>query len=247
MPRGAGLPGAGVPHGGMSHGGMASLRIALVVAYPLLAHLAAATGAGWVAGLAAFDIALLMLAPALSQRQAWAWTALIAIALVLAWLAPTPQALLPLLLAPPAFVAMAAWAFARTLRPGRIPLVGRIAGALDGVAWDDMEPAVRRYTCRVTWAWALLLTALACADLVLALLATPGGLLARLGLNAPWPVSEAQWSWFANIGDYLVIGGFMLGEFAYRRRRFPDRGRDFRGFLRGMAGLGPAFWREAMR
>jgi uncharacterized membrane protein len=231
----------------MPPAGTPSLRIALAVAYPLLAHLAAATGAGWIAGLAAFDIALLVLAPALLQRRTWAWALLAVIALALAWLARTPHALLPLLLAPPAFVAMAAWAFARTLHPGRIPLVGRIAGALDGVAWDDMEPAVRRYTCTVTWAWALLLAALACADLVLALLATPGGLLARLGFDAPWSVSEAQWSWFANIGDYLVIGGFMLGEFAYRRRRFPDHGRDFRGFLRGMAGLGPTFWREALR
>lgn len=236
-----------MPRGSMPPAGTSSLRIALAVAYPLLAHLAAATGAGWIAGVAAFDIALLVLAPALLQRRTWAWVLLAVIALALAWLARTPHALLPLLLAPPAFVAMAAWAFARTLRPGRIPLVGRIAGALDGVAWDDMEPAVRRYTCTVTWAWALLLAALACADLALALLATPGGLLARLGLAAPWSVSEAQWSWFANIGDYLVIGGFMLGEFAYRRHRFPGRGRDFRGFLRGMAGLGPAFWREALR
>lgn len=227
--------------------GMIWLRIVLAVAYPLLAHLAAATGTGWIAGLAAFDLVLLVLAPALLLARAWAWSALLAVAVALAWLATTPQALLPLLLAPPAFVAMAAWAFARTLQPGRIPLVGQIASALDGVAWDDLEPDVRRYTCSVTWAWGLLLAALASADLVLALLATPGGLLARLGVEVPWPVSEAQWSWFANIGDYVVIGGFMLGEFAWRRRRFPQAGRDFIGFLRGMAGLGPAFWREALR
>lgn len=232
----------------MSRGaGTIWLRVVLAVAYPLLAHLAAATGAGWIAGLAAFDIALLVLAPALSLGRARAWIGLLAIALALVWLASTPQALLPLLLAPPAFVAMAAWAFARTLRRGRIPLVGQIASALDGVAWGELEPAVRRYASSVTWAWASLLAALAGIDLVLALLATPGGLLARLGLEVPWPVSEAQWSWFANIGDYVVIGGFMLAEFAYRRSRFPQAGRDFLGFLRGMAGLGPAFWREALR
>lgn len=227
--------------------GIIWLRVALAVAYPLLAHLAAATGIGWIAGLAAFDIALLVLAPALLLGRALAWAALLAIALALAWLASTPQALLPLLLAPPAFVAMAAWAFARTLRPGRIPLVGQIASALDGLPWAELEPDVRRYTGSVTWAWALMLAMLAAADLVLALLATPGGLLARLGLDVPWPVSEAQWSWFANIGDYVVIGGFMLAEFAWRRRHFPQAGQDFLGFLRGMAGLGPAFWREALR
>jgi uncharacterized membrane protein len=226
--------------------GASRLRIALVVAYPLLAH-AAATGAGWIATLASLDIALLALVPALAARRAWAWSLLAVVVAALCWLARTPHALLPLLLAPPAFVAMAAWAFARTLRDGRMPLVGRIAAAIDGVAWEHLPAEIRTYTRNVTRAWAALLAVLAGADLVLALLATPGGLLARLGLAGPWAVSQAQWSWFANIGDYLVIGGFMACEFAYRRRRFPDRGGSFGGFLRRMAALGPGFWREALR
>ena len=45
----------------------------------------------------------------------------------------------------------------------------------------------------------------------------------------------------------LVIGGFMLCEFGYRRRRFPRQDLGLAGFLRGLAGLGPAFWREALR
>lgn len=223
------------------------LRVGLAVAYPLLAHLAAATGIGWIAGVAAFDIVLLLLAPALLDGRAWAWPIVLIAGLIVAWIAQSPQALLPLLLVPPAFVAMAAWAFARTLQHDRIPLVGRIAAALEGVGWDGLEPDVRSYTSAVTRMWAWMLAMLACVDLVLALLATPGGLLAQLGLGVPWPVSESQWSWFANIGDYLVIGAFMLGEFAYRRRRFPQGGRDLVGFLRGMASLGPTFWREALR
>ena len=210
--------------------GAAWPRIVLMVAYPLVAHAAAVTGSGWLAALAAFDIALVVLLEALAQPRAGAWLLLAAIASVLAWLAQTPHALLPLLLAPPAFVGMVAWVFARTLRAGRIPLVGRIAVAIDGVPWERMEPEVRRYTRQVTWAWASLLGALACADLAFALLAPP-----------------LQWSWFANIGDYLVIGGFMLCEFGYRRVRFPGRGPGLGGFLRRMATLGPAFWREALR
>lgn len=210
--------------------GAAWPRIALMVAYPLLAHAAAATGSGWLAALAAFDIALVLLIDALVRSRAAAWWSLAAIAVALAWLARTPHALLPLLLAPPAFVGLVGWAFARTLRAGRIPLVGRIAAALDDVPWERMEPDVQRYTRQVTWAWALLLGALAAADLALALLAPP-----------------LQWSWFANIGDYLVIGGFMLVEFGYRRLRFPRRGPGFAGFLRRMASLGPGFWREALR
>lgn len=205
-------------------------RIVLMVAYPLIAHAAAATGNGWLAALAAFDIALVVLLEALVQPRAGAWLLLAGLASALVWLAQTPHALLPLLLAPPVFVGMVAWAFARTLRAGRIPLVGRIAGAIDGIPWQRMEPEVRRYTRQVTWAWAVLLGVLACADLAFAVLAPP-----------------LQWSWFANIGDYLVIGGFMLCEFGYRRLRFPRRGPGLGGFLRRMATLGPAFWREALR
>ena len=73
----------------------------------------------------------------------------------------------------------------------------------------------------------MLLFALAVFDLAMALLA-----------------SRMQWSWLANIGDYVVIGGFMLAEFAWRKRRFPGRHRSFVDFMRRMLALGPAFWRK---
>ena len=209
---------------------MSWLRIALLVAWPLVAHAAAATGSGGLAALAVLDIVLVLLLESLLRARLRAWITLGLALAGLAWLARSPYALVPLLLAPPAFVAAAGWMFARTLVGGRIPLVGRIAAAIDDTSWDAMAPEVRRYTLRVTWAWALLLFALAAADLAIALLATP-----------------LQWSWFANIGDYVVIGGFMLGEFAYRKARFPERGKDLAGFARGLASLGPSFWREALR
>ena len=98
-------------------------------------------------------------APLLRLRPA-AWAAFAVAAFAAAWLARGPHALLPLLLAPPAFVAVVGSAFASTLRAGRVPLVGRIAAALDGVAWTALPDAVRAYTRRVTLAWALLLFAL---------------------------------------------------------------------------------------
>src|SRR3546814_6612970 len=63
----------------------------------------------------------------------------------LLWLARSPHALFPLLLAPPAFVAAAGWMFARTLFGGRIPLVGRIAAALDGTPWEAMAKIGRAH------------------------------------------------------------------------------------------------------
>ena len=209
---------------------MSGLRIALLVAWPLLAHAAAATGNGWLAALAVLDIVLLLLLDALARPRAWAWLVLALALAGLAWLARSPHAMLPVLLAPPVFVAAAGWMFAHTLSAGRIPLVGRIASAIDATPWEQMAPEVRRYTRNVTLAWAVLLFALAAADLAIAFLATP-----------------LQWSWFANIGDYVVIGGFMLVEFAYRQWRLPGRGKGLAGFARGLASLGPSFWREALR
>jgi uncharacterized membrane protein len=222
-------------------------RCLAAVAYPLLAHAATLSGDGRVAALAALDLVLVALAAPLVRLRPPAWAAFAAASFGAAWLARTPHAMLPLLLAPPAFVAVVGFAFARTLRGDRVPLVGRIAAALDGVEWQAMPAALRAYTRRVTLAWALLLLALASVDAALALLAVPGGLLARLGIAPAVAIAEADWSWFANIGDYAVIGGFMLLEYGYRRLRFPAQAPGLLVFLRRMARLGPSFWREALR
>lgn len=202
------------------------LRIGLVAAYLVLAHLASAGGDPRWAALALFDIALLVLLRPLLRPRALAWLLLAALGAGLWWLVGTPH-VWPLLLAVPvAFVAFVGFGFARTLHAGSVPLVTRIVAALDGVPADVLEPEVRDYARRVTLAWAVLLFALALFDLAMALLA-----------------SRVQWSWLANIGDYVVIGGFMLAEFAWRKHRFPGRHRSFLDFLRRMAALGPGFWR----
>ena len=224
-----------------------ALRCVAAVAYPLLAHAATLSGDSRMAALAALDLVVVALAAPLLRLRPAAWAAFAVAAFAAAWLARGPHALLPLLLAPPAFVAVVGWAFASTLREGRIPLVGRIAAALDGVAWTALPDAVRGYTRNVTLAWALLLFALAAVDATLALFAVPRGVLAQLGIAPSTAIAEALWSWFANIGDYAVIGGFMFAEYAYRRRRFPMQSPGLFVFLGRMARLGPSFWREALR
>lgn len=203
------------------------LRIALVVAYLVVAHLASTGGDGRMAAIALFDIALVVLLRPLLQRRAVAWLVLAAIALALWKLAGTAQAWAALRMVPVAFVALVGFGFARTLRAGRVPLVTRIVAALDGVAPSALAPDVRQYARRVTLAWAVVLSALAVFDLAMA-----------------WLASPVQWSWLANIGDYAVIGGFMLAEFAWRRHRFPGRHRSFVEFARRMLALGPGFWRN---
>jgi len=228
-------------------GALACGRIALAAAYPLLAHAASARDSGVLAAFAGADIALILLLPSLARGRLRAWALLACIALAAAWLARTPYALVPLLLVPVLFVGLVAWAFARTLRPGRVPLISRIVSALEAKDPAQLEPDIAAYTRRLTGVWAALLSALALVNLALALLAVPRGLLATFGVVTPWPVGENLWSWCANGATYGLVGGLMVAEFLYRSRRFPDRYHGPLDFARRMAALGPGFWNGLFR
>lgn len=225
-----------------------ALRIGLAFAYPWVAHAANARDDGMLAALALGDIALIVLLGPLLRRRAWAWLAMAAAAAMLWFLAHSPLATLPLLLPPVLFVGWVAWVFARSLRRGRVPLLTRIVAPLYDRTPATLDPALRRYTHGLTAAWSLLLSLLCLANLALALLSVPGGLLARLGIQPPLAVPDVHGSLFANLLVYGVVGGFFLGEYAWRRRRFPQRPyRDLPDFLRKLAALGPVFWRDALR
>lgn len=224
-----------------------ALQLALALAYPFLAHAASVRASGALAACALMTIVLMSLAEGLLRGRAGAWLALAAATAALIWLAGSRHALMPLLLVPVAFVAMIAWWFGRTLRPGRTPLIARIVSALDGAEPARLEPALRDYARRLTLAWTVLLALLALCNLVLAAIAVPRGLLAGFGVQPPVSVTEAQWSWFANWLNYGLVGGFFLLEFAWRKRRFPGRYRSLFDFLSRLSRLGPAFWRGLLR
>lgn len=225
---------------------IAALRLLLLPAYLVLAHFAGSRQSPQLAVLALAALALLVLSGPLLHRRRWAWPALIVTALLLAVLARSAYALLPLLLVPVLFVALIAYWFARSLRPERVPLITRAISAL--YAADSLSPRHREYGRRLTLAWALLLGGIALIDLTLALIAVPDGLLAAFGARAPVQVSHAQWSLFANFANYGLIGLFLLIEFQWRKRVFPERPyRNFAEFVRRMAALGPAFWRDLLR
>lgn len=220
-------------------------RVLLALAYPVLAHAASSRGSNVLAVCALADIAMIVLLEPLLRRRAWAWATTTLLAVALAALAQSRYAQLPLLLVPVAFIALVAWAFARTLRHGRVPLISKIVAALEHKPAAALAPELHRYTLRLTAAWALLLATLALVNLVLALLAVPNGLLASFGIVPPVTVSEHQWSWFANLLNYGLIGGFFCGEYVLRRRWFPQRPyRNFAEFLQQMGALGPEFWRR---
>ncbi|HZW18692.1 ketosynthase [Luteimonas lutimaris] len=224
-----------------------ALQALLALAYTVLAHLSSARDSAGLGAAALVVLALMLVLAPLLRLRWWAWLAL---ALQLAGVAALYRAGLvraPMLLVPVAFVALIAWWFARSLRAGRVPLITRIVSALDHVAPEAMAADLQRYTRGLTATWAWLLAGLAVVNLALAVLAVPDGLLATLGLASPLPVTRTQWSWFANICNYGVIGGFFIVEYQFRKRRFPGRYDSFLHFLRKLAALGPGFWRDFLR
>ena len=225
-----------------------ALRVALLAAYPLLTHLASARGDGAWAALAMADLVLLILLAPLLERRPWALLLLASCLLGLWRLSLSRYALLPLLLPPVVFLGLICWFFGRTLRSGRVPLITQLVEALNGQAGMPMTAPLYRYTRRLTAVWAALLAGLALVNLVLALCAVPGGIMAQFGYRPPLAVSDEQWSWVANFVTYGIVAALFCGEYLWRKRVFPQRPyRNFLDFLHQMARLGPGFWGRLMR
>jgi uncharacterized membrane protein len=227
---------------------LAAAYVALAVAYPLLAHWESHGGGAPAAALALVDLALMMLLEPLMQRRVWAWAVLVLVLGTLAAVMHEPW--LPmLLLAPPAlFTGWLAWVFARTLRPPRQPLITRIAVALEFDAPEQMPPEQRRYTRTLTGAWAGMLAALTLANLLLALIAEPHGVLVRLGHPPLVSVSQQAWSWFANLFNYGAVAAFFVIEWLLRGHLLPERQRQRPGMvLQRLRTLGLPFWTTLLR
>ncbi|AMV06189.1 ketosynthase [Xanthomonas citri pv. fuscans] len=224
------------------------LGVLLAVAYSPLAHWANASHRPELAVIAGGLLVLMVLIEPMVARRPWAWALALLLLAGLGALWHSPYAMLVLAAPPVVFTGWVAWFFGRSLRAGRTPLITRIVEGLYGQAGMPITPEQRRYTRRLTLAWALLLCGLTLANLVLGLCAEPSGVLAQLGHASPLPISDARASLFANLLAYGVIGGFFVGEYLLRGRWFPQRPyRNLPDFLRQMARLGPDFWRDLLR
>jgi len=183
----------------------------------------------------------------LARGRAWAWLLLLGSAVLLWSLRGGPVPELLLLFPPMLFTGVLGWWFARSLGAGRIPVIARIVAALEDCTAPELPGELARYARRLTAAWAVLLLAMTVANLVLALLAEPNGLLLRMGRAPPLPVSQEAWSTVANLLDHGIIAGFFVAEFLWRQVRFPHRRQGPVAYAKAMARLGPAFWRTLFR
>jgi uncharacterized membrane protein len=226
----------------------AALRLALLLAYWPLAHVAGVQQSPLWAALAVGSVVLLVLIDGLLALRPGAWLAAALSAAVLVALARSAYGLIPLMLMPATWVGLLALWFGRSLRAGHTPLITRLVAAIYAQAGEALSPRHLRYTRRLTALWTSLLALLTALNLVLALIAVPGGVLVELGITPAVQVTPEQWSLLANFAVYGVLGGFMLIEYQVRKRVFPVRPyRNFLEFLRMMGRLGPDFWKDFLR
>ena len=221
------------------------LRLIGVIAYFWMAHRAIESGSELFAGVALGLLVFIVFVGRLllAERKAILISgALIALIVVLV---ATRYALTSLLFVPTIFLALAASLFGRTLIKGRTPLLVTAASLVEAVRPGDLEADVRTYTTRQTCAWAVLLSVLAVFNLFLALVATPDGVLARIGHPVEGLVSSEAATRLMPWVIYLSVAGFLVGEFIYRQRRFPGRYKSAWDYVQKLAKVPMKSWQTA--
>lgn len=213
----------------------------MALAFPLLAHGSVVLQSRTMAAAAVLVLGLLLLWPVRSRASGVVGLFALLVVLLVAWSADRIALMLTI---PPVLLTAAAGAlFARSLWPDRTPLIERIALAIESP--DTEIEGLSAYARGWTWVWATSLLLLATINLLLGLLAKPGGWLDAFGAGNSLSVPLAWWSLFANGLNYLVIGALFVAEFLHRRWHFRHRPQlSPREFALRVARLGPAFWRS---
>lgn len=199
-------------------------KTVLALAYPFVAHFAVINNSVTLIAVALGLLIVVPMLPALGRRSVAAWLAVPPIAAGLWWLSRSTHATLPLYIAPVLVPGFMAGVFGSTLLAGQMPLIERLIRIMlepDPAGVTEPEPDVRNYARKLTVAWTVFFVSLATVNLVLALLAEPGGLLLTHGVTPPITVPQEWWSLFANLIGYLLVAAFFLIEYAYRSHRFP--------------------------
>lgn len=222
----------------------AGLTVLLAVAYPLLAHLGALLHSVVLTSGAVLILLSVLFSAGLWHGRIVAWLAWIALCAATIALSLHGHARLPQYAVPVLIDGFVAWLFGHTLWRGRVPLIAGIIRIIDGEAMLQ-DSAVRNYARQLTLSWTLLMSGLGLTALTLALLLQPDGLLVLFGITAPWTVSAVQWSWFANVINYALVGAFFALEHFWRRIVLPQAPRrSLREFGLRIATLWPQLLRR---
>lgn len=220
----------------------ALLRTAALLAYFVVAHRALRVDSARLAALALGLLAIIVFSRGLLSLRPRAWLMALAWIAGAAALAGSRYAMPVLLLMPSLFLALACSLFARTLLHERVPLVVRMVALIEGKPAAELPSDIRTYATNVTRLWAGLLGGMSLLNLVLALLTTPGGVLERLGLAPPWPLSPEIAATVDTWGIYVPVAVTLVGEFAFRQQRFPGRYSGPREYLRKLAKIPREQW-----
>ncbi|MBS0200134.1 MAG: hypothetical protein JSR70_06755 [Proteobacteria bacterium] len=222
----------------------ALLRLAALLAYFVVAHRALSVDSPRLAALALGLLAIIVCIRGLLSLRPRAW--LLALAwIAAAWtLAGSRLAMPILLLMPSVFLALACSLFARTLVRGQVPLVMRMVALIEAQPAPELPADIRAYATNVTRLWAGVLGGLSLLNLGLALLITPGGVLERLGIAPPWPLSPEVAATVDTWGIYVPVAATLVGEFIYRQQRFPGRYSGPLDYLRKLARIPREKWAD---
>lgn len=187
------------------------------VAYAVLAHRAASSATPGLFEAAVFIVPPMALALAVAWRSPprGLWLAAWLAAAAALWLARDRLAAgtqWVLLLQHVGFNGVLGLGFARTLMPGSVPLVSRLAQVVHG----PLSPRLARYTRAVTWAWVGYFAATAATSALLFAL-------------APAPV----WSAFVNLLSLPLLAAMFAAEYAVRSLLIPRAERA--GFFQSVA------------
>lgn len=173
----------------------------LLAAYPLTIHLALLTDSPQALILAPIFFALGILWQPLLKGRWLAWLVLMGVVVSLLIIERIGFTQYLLFLPPVIFPALMLTLFAQSLLGNREAFITHIGEVSRG----PLPLEMRRYTRRLTGIW--------CAVFILLMLE---------GLFLPFISGAKTWSWLTNIVNYLMVGGLFLGEFYWRKLRFPQ-------------------------
>jgi uncharacterized membrane protein len=172
----------------------------LILAYPLLVHLAVVLQQPLLQWLALCCLVAVPLYTGLRGGSGRSWLLYLLLVIALFLLTRAGGGRYALFLPPVVLPLIGAWFFGRSLQSGQAPLISKIARASRG---GKLPAELVSYTRGVTWLWTLTLTGMSLLSLLLATFA---------------PLE--LWSLFTNFLNYIVLGALFPLEYLWHRFRF---------------------------